>query len=144
LPTFDVDTKKLNMTEVNEATYTQEEFLQWLYDTNDLYVPDMPPFEFIQALVKPRTQKEVCITAFIDPSLAYYIDLESACKEYKNLPFEGGIFDQPQYILDVFSTIRQERNRYEKVRADKLMTGLKAGSSMKDVDEKKKGRRLVG
>lgn len=107
----------------------------------------MPPFEFIQALIKPRNQKEVCITAFIDPSLAYYIDLESACKEYRSLPYEGSLLDQPQFLLDTFAVIRQERNRYEKVRADKLMSGLKGGQSMKDLDDKKKkrgGRKLDG
>lgn len=129
------------MAEIDETIFTQEEFLQWLYDINDQYVPDMPPFEFIQALIKPRNQKEVCITAFIDPFLAYYVDLESACKEYRTLPYEGSLLDQPQALLDTFAIIRQERNRYERVRADKLMAGLKGGQTMKDLDNKNKNKR---
>jgi len=134
------------MAEIDESIFTQDEFLQWLYDTNDQFVPDMPPFEFIQALIKPRNLKEVCITAFIDSSLAYHIDLESACKEYRVLPYEGSLLDQPQFLLDIFGVIRQERNRYERVRADKLMAGLKSGKgdSMKDLDEKKRGNRKLG
>jgi hypothetical protein len=134
------------MAEIDESIFTQDEFLQWLYETNDQFVPDMPPFEFLQALVKPRNQKEVCITAFVDPFLAYHIDLESACKEYRSLPHEGSLLDQPQALLDIFAIIRQERNRYERVRADKLMAGLKGNKTMKDIDDKKdkKGRGKLG
>jgi hypothetical protein len=127
LPYFDEETKKMIPGETNEQVFTQEEFLEWLYEVNERYFPDQPSFEFIQGAFKARNG-EVCLTAFIDESLGELVDLESHCEAYHELPYDGGIFNQPQLFLDAFSIIRTERNRYEKVRADKMMKNLKTGS----------------
>jgi len=50
--------------------------------------------------------------------------MEDACNNYHCLPYKGGLLDQPIYILESFNVIRGEKNRYERVRADKLMKNI--------------------
>jgi len=88
----------------------------------------MPSFEFIQALIKPAN-KEVCLTAFIDESLAEFIELESACKEYKILPQGGGLLDQLAIYLDAFQVIRGEKVKYENKRNKEAMANIKKPTS---------------
>ncbi|MFV2014551.1 MAG: hypothetical protein ACC656_03930, partial [Candidatus Heimdallarchaeota archaeon] len=106
-PNMDPETKKQIPGPYEENIFTQEEFLDWLYETNDYYFPNMPAFELIQGAFK-ATNKEVCLTAFVDESLGELVDLESHCEAYKVLPYRGGIFNQPQLFLDAFSVIRSE------------------------------------
>lgn len=125
LPVFDPELKKLDPTQTYETIFNQEDFLSWLYETNDYYRPEMPSFEFVKALVHSKNP-EVCFTAFIDEVLGQFIELESTCKEYKVLPYPGGVLDQPNIILDAFSVIRGEKIKYENFRNKKMMDNLKS------------------
>lgn len=124
LPVFDTESKKL-LNEIEEQIFTQEDFLSWLYENNDLYRPQMPSFEFLRTLLKSKNP-EICLTAFIEQGLGELIDLESACHAYRTLPFEGGLLDQPQLFLDAFETIRSERNRYENFKNQALFDKMKS------------------
>jgi hypothetical protein len=140
LPVFDPLLKKLDNTQTEERIFSQDEFLQWLYDTNERYIPNMPAFEFVQGLLKSKNP-EICLTAFVDSSLGEIVDMESSCSIYHCLPYKGALLDQPQYYLDVFSVIQTERNRYERTRSDKLLAQSKKGTQG---DTNKKGKGLKG
>ena len=90
-----------------------------MYDVNELYFPDASAFEllkkFFPATGSP-TIKEVCITSFVDVELGFLIDLEESCYNYKALPMQGGLLDQPTLLMEVFNTIRSEKNKYEVIK----------------------------
>lgn len=129
LPVFNQELKKIENGISKTEFFTQEDFLEWLYDTNDYYKPEMPSFEFIRALINSVNNTEVCLTAFVDEALASFIELEAACTEYKQLPDSGGVLDQLNIYLEAFMVIRNEKIRYENQRNKKLMDDLKAPTS---------------
>lgn len=91
----------------------------------------MPAFEIIQKLLKAgNNNKEVCCSAFIDLEFGTAIDMESSCSAYHVLPYEGGYLDQPTRMMEMFEVIRSEKQRFENVQADKLLS-----------DSKKKGKK---
>jgi len=59
------------------------------------------------------------MTAFVDPLSNFLIELEAAANYYNVLPYEGGLLDQPQYILDAFKIIRRSDNIYQIKKAEK-------------------------
>lgn len=136
LPVFDPELKKIDNAQTNEAIFTQDEFLDWLYEINDYYRPDMPSFEFIKVLLTPKNS-EICFTAFVDSVMGEFIEMESACKEYKILPHPGGLLDQLNIYLDAFSIIRSEKIRYENKRNKDMMDKMKSSSS--DSSKSKRG-----
>ena len=86
--------------------------------------PDIPPFEALRLYF--TAPKEVCPTSMIDPYLMFLMEAEQASREYHTLPFEGGLWDQPKVLLEVFSSIRTERNHYERIRFEKLQKKSKS------------------
>ncbi len=115
LPIFDEDTPY----PVGERREILDEarVLEELDYVLDKY-PDMPPFEALQTYF--RNPHEVCPTALVGLDLAHLIEAEQATREYHTLPFDGGLWDQPQVLLEIFSLIRTERNQYERIRIAKL------------------------
>ena len=112
---------------VSQAIFTEEEFLQWLYEFNDSFNANMPAFEIIQKTLKAgNSNKEVCCTAFVDMEMGTMIDMESACAAYNQLPYDGGFLDQPIRLMEAFDIIRGERQRFENVEADKLLSEAKS------------------
>lgn len=78
---------------------------------------NIPPFEILRTyFIDP----EVCPTALIDSYLVFLIEAEQAAREYHTLPFSGGLWDQPLKLLEVFTTVRYERNQYERVRVEAI------------------------
>jgi len=80
--------------------------------------PDIPPFEALRLYF--TSPKEVCPTSMMDPYLVFLIEAEQAAREYHIMPYAGGLWDQPRALLSVFSSIRIERNHYERIRFEKL------------------------
>jgi hypothetical protein len=89
--------------------------------------PDIPPFEALRLYF--TAPKEVCPTSMIDPYLMYLMEAEQASREYHTLPFEGGLWDQPRALLDIFGAIRTERNHYERIRFEKMQKKAKNKNS---------------
>jgi hypothetical protein len=102
--------------------FTSETLLEWLYQLNEEYFPDAPSFELLKRFVR----KEICLTAYIDFELGEFVDLEDSCHNYHSLPYAGGLFDQPIYLMQAFNVIRGEKNKYEKTKADKLLSDLRS------------------
>lgn len=105
--------------------FTSDDLLEWLYQINEEYFPDAPSFELLKRFIR----KEVCLTAYVDFELGELVDLEDSCHNYHCLPYDGGLFDQPIYLLQAFNVIRGEKNKYEKIKADKLLSDLKSSGS---------------
>jgi len=55
---------------------------------------------------------DLCPLSLMDDWCGYWIEVEASCSEYNVLPFEGGLLDQPQLVIEIFSSIRKGRNSY--------------------------------
>ena len=86
--------------------------------------PDIPPFEALRLYF--TSPLEVCPTAMMDPYLVFLIEAEQAAREYNVLPYDGGLWDQPRALLNIFSAIRTERNHYERIRFEKIDRKMKS------------------
>lgn len=54
----------------------------------------------------------VCPQGFIDEFTASVIQLESDVAVYHVLPRGGGMFDEPEYLIDAFRTVRKANGDY--------------------------------
>jgi len=87
---------------------------------------NIPPFEILRTyFIDP----EVCPTALIDSYLVFLIEAEQAVREYHTLPFPGGLWDQPLKLLEAFTTIRYERNQYERIRIEVMRAKSKKSTA---------------
>ena len=60
---------------------------------------------------------------------AFLLDAEQASREYHTLPYGGGLWDQPLALLVAFTSIRYERNQFERIRIDKMKKSSNKGGS---------------
>ena len=86
-------------------------------------LPDIPPFEALKLYF--LNPVEVCPTSLIEDSLIFLLETEQAAREYNTLPFGGGLWDQPTVLLSAFSTIRAERNHFERIRMEEIRSKQK-------------------
>lgn len=90
--------------------------------------PSMPPFEALRMYFSGPL--EACPQSMLDPYHSFLLETEQSSREYHQLPFAGGLWDQPRQLLDVFTTIRAERNQYDRIRYERMdRKSKKAGSS---------------
>jgi len=113
-----------------ETPCTIDEYIEILFGLLDQLPPhmeNMPAFEAALRLLRPQ---DVCCTGILlnEPWLNMLIGLESTCSEYHVLPYEGGLFEQPQYIFDSFNAIRAARNEYHRISMEETMSKAKAKS----------------
>lgn len=110
-------------------TFSGEEFLDWLYTFNEQFNADMPTFELLNNIINNRNKarkKAVCPMAFVDFEVGTLVDLEDACNNYHVLPYNGGLLDQPQLLLEVFNVVRAEKERYKSAKAEKMLADAKS------------------
>jgi hypothetical protein len=112
VPTFNEGSPQPGPSELK--TFDTEEFLEWLYEVNQNNLPNMSAFQIVLRFFR---EPKVCVSGLVDFELGTMIDLEDACHTYHVLPYSGGLFDQPLYIMEAFQTIRGTKNKYE---AEKL------------------------
>ena len=87
---------------------------------------NIPPFEVLRLyFVQP---KEACPTSMLDPYFQYLIDAEQASRDYHVLPFDGGLWDQPLQLLQIFTAVRYERAHYERIRFERIEKKMKSKS----------------
>ena len=90
--------------------------------------PSMPPFEALRMYFS--APQEACPQSITDPYFAFLLETEQSAREYHQLPFSGGLWDQPRQLLDIFTAIRSERNQYERIRYEKMdKKAKKAGNT---------------
>lgn len=126
VPLFPDDgTQVLNRQGLNVVTPIGEEIrdlsIEDLLDEIDRIgeaLPMMPPFEILQNFFKQPI--EVCPTSLLELYIMYLIDSEQAVREYNTLPYSGGLWDQPNALLECFTQIRYERNQYERIRMERI------------------------
>ena len=108
---------------------TLEDVFEALEEIEEIF-PDIPPFEALRLYYSQP--KEVCPTSMIETYMMYLMEAEQAAREYHLMPYSGGLWDQPQALLQVFSAIRVERNQYERIRFDKIKAKTKKGQGKQD------------
>ena len=97
-------------------------------------MPDLPVYEIVRRFFgRPQ---ELCIVALVDPWIHWCISLESACDKYGIPPYEGGWFDQPLWVINLFDEIRSVRGDFESRRMEAI--------SGKGADAPKPGQRGSG
>lgn len=133
LPKFDIEQPNQSPMGEYGANVTREDVFELLSDWEEIF-PDLPPFEAARLYLHEPI--EVCITSLIDPYSLYVIEAEQACRDYQVLPYDGGLWDQPNVLIEAFSIIRMERNHFERIRFEKWKADSKrnkgAGNSTFD------------
>jgi len=109
VPDHDENTHRPTGTYTVQKISTKEEFLEVLAELRDNFYPDWSLFDVHKAHFP-----QLCGEAVIDQVSLYYMNLETTASTYHTLPESGGIWDQPQYVLDMFDIIRGERARAER------------------------------
>ena len=90
--------------------------------------PSMPPFEALRMYFL-----EACPQSIMDSYYMFLLETEQSAREYHQLPFSGGLWDQPRQLLDVFTTIRAERNQYERIRYEQMERKNKKAQASNDM-----------
>lgn len=114
VPIFEEDNPSSSPSKYEKRTLTAEEILEELGIIEENF-PDMPAFEALK-LYFPA----VCPTSLTDHHLLFYIETEQAVREYNTLPFDGGLWDQPYLLLEIFTVIRSVRNQYDRIRFEEM------------------------
>lgn len=137
IPIFD-ELRRVTGSEIRD--FNLRGLLDWLDNLSDDVFPDAPPFELLKRFAQGRDEtgrpKEVCVEAFSDLELGSLIDLEDSCHSYRCLPYEGGLFDQPNYIMEAFNIIRATKNKYNNAKMDEA---LKKSASQAPTNAQPKG-----
>lgn len=97
-------------------------------DTVEENFPSMPPFEALRMYFT-----EACPQSILDPYYMFLLETEQSAREYHKLPYGGGLWDQPRQLLDVFTTIRSERNQYERIRYEQMERKNKTAQASNDL-----------
>lgn len=117
VPVFDEESTNKNPVGEEERDLSLDDIYDLMEEWETIF-PDMPPFEMIQTWF--RYPLEVCPTSLVDPYYAFMLEAEASCREYKVLPYDGGLWDQPLALIQAFETIRTERNHFERIRIDRM------------------------
>jgi len=119
---------------------TLQDVMERVEATSDLF-PDLPIFDVVRRFF--NSPKELCLTAVVDPWVRWCLDVESACEKYGVLPYEGGWFDQPEWVILLFDEIRSVRNSFESGRMNELRTNVSSGGGTKQASSSKPKRGLL-
>ena len=111
----------------NGSLYVAEIDKVWRIDNIEENFPSMPPFEALKMYFSGP--QEACPESLVDPYFQFLLETEQSAREYHQLPFAGGLWDQPRQLLDIFTTIRSERNQYERVRFERMKRKSKKGDT---------------
>ncbi len=83
------------------------------------------------SVIIDRHFRSVCIKSLLDWSLHEYLDLESFCKDYGCLPFEGSMSEQPNIVIEAFNTIRAVRGNFELEKQKEIMAKVQKTNTEK-------------
>jgi len=127
VPVF--DDQALNQTPVRyeKKQLTLENLFEELDKVEDNF-PSMPPFEALRMYFT-----ETCPQSIMDSYYMFLLETEQSAREYHQLPFDGGLWDQPRQLLDIFTTIRSERNQYERIRYEQMERKNKKAQATSDM-----------
>ena len=117
VPQFNEDSPNLSPISYSNKNIDKSTLWEVLDDISIIF-PSMPVFEILKLYFSQPL--EICPTSLVDSQSLILLETEQACREYNKLPFGGGIWDQPNIILESFSIIRTERNQYERTRFEQL------------------------
>jgi len=123
-PIFDPDDSSYNSNPIAEEDRTVDKkgIFEEL-ETIEAVFPHLSPFEILRTYF--AFPKEVCPTGLVDIHHNFILEMESSCREYSCLPYEGGLLDQPLVLNEVFHVIQSEKASYERTRMSKLQKETK-------------------
>lgn len=102
-----------------QKTCDSEDILGVLADMEELS-PSLPAFLTLLQNFLPIVgdkYREICPVGLISAEDNEVINLEGLCDAYKMAPFAPATLDgQPPILLDIFQTIRAEKNKFEVVK----------------------------
>jgi len=105
--------------EWEEKVCDEDDLLGVLCDMEELS-PEMPSFLILMNNFLPLEGDKynmICPVGLISDEDSEVINLEGLCDAYKMAPFSPATLDgQPPVLLDIFQTIRAEKNKYEVVK----------------------------
>jgi len=117
--------------EWEEKICDSDDVLSVLSEMTEL-TPSMPSFLILMNNFLPIVgdkYKEICPVGLIEDRDLDVIDLEGLCDTYKMAPFSPGTLDgQPPILLDIFKTVRSEKNKFEAVRMQEMKERAKRGN----------------
>jgi hypothetical protein len=115
LPMFDPDQIYQQPVGYETRQLDEKELLDQIEEYQDIF-PSMPSFDILTKFFS--SPRPVCPTSLVDWQTRQLLEIESGCKEYHALPYEGGLMDQPVWLLEAFDIIRSERNAFERIRIE--------------------------
>jgi len=117
VPVFDSEDFNPNVVGEDRRTLDKKGIFEEL-EILEAVFPHLSPFELLRSYFS--YPKEVCPTSLVDPHHNFLLEMEFSCREYKVLPFEGGLLDQPLVLMEVFRVIQSEKASYERARMSKM------------------------
>lgn len=117
VPVFDDMNLNQTPTGYERKQLTLEGLLEELSNIEENF-PSMPPFEALRMYFS--SPQEACPQGINDPYFHFLLEAEQAAREYHQLPYAGGLWDQPRQLLDIFAAIRSERNQYDRIRYERM------------------------
>lgn len=86
--------------------------------------------------------KSICSLSVIDSGYDLLMVWETMCNEYSIWPYSGGLFEQPNKLVESFMAIMVARNEYYTLREHKMRTKINQDQRNSDRRSSMKGMRL--
>ncbi len=86
--------------------------------------------------------KSICSLSVIDSDYDLLMVWETMCNEYSIWPYSGGLFEQPNKLVESFITIMVARNEYYTLREHKMKTKIDQDQRNSERVSSMKGMRL--
>ena len=123
IPEIDDDTGRwISITDVHISSLTKNELLEELDDV-ERFDQMITAFDYLVLGKKgiPSVDgKEICVVGLMDESAWDVIALEAICSSYSMSPcYPSAVDHQPPVLLQLFTIIRAERNRYEAIKMER-------------------------
>lgn len=114
--------------ETSEAV-TSDELLERVFEFYELNPRFHPVTIIFNQFNNRQNNLPICMTSFWDQFVGALIDLERSASEYNVLPYQGGLLDQPQYIIDAFKIIRINDAMYQREKMERDKSEAKASAA---------------
>lgn len=109
---------------------TDDEFLDYVFEFHEVNPKDSPVDIIFRHINSKTENASICLTAFHSDLASMLIEAEIAADQYGSLPYSGGYFEQPQFVLEAFKIIRVANSMYfeSKKKRDRAKAAAKAAA----------------
>lgn len=130
MPVIDLDTGRPVPKQERRVRADIHKTYELLEEFREL-IPGVPLFELLD-----KHFPNVCPRSLVNLEDVEFISMEAFCSEYGCLPFEGGMLDQLNILVEAFNIIRGSRSDYEKLRQKKMEQKMKVKSKQSDSSQR--------